>query len=90
MRNNTNECSQRANCVAVLNTLYYPLLTILIDLLDDLIQLLSCRVLSQHPHHLTQLLGADITATVGVEHVKGGLELWRKNMICHSKADRKI
>lgn len=55
----------------------YPLLTVLIDLLDDLIQLLSCRVLAQHPHHGTQLLGADITATVGVKHVEGGLEFWK-------------
>lgn len=53
-------------------------LTVLIDLLDDLIQLLSCRVLAQHPHHGTQLLGADIAATVGVKHVEGGLELWKK------------
>lgn len=54
---------------------YQPSLTVLIDLLDDLIQLLSCWVLAQHPHHGTQLLGADITATVGVKHVEGGLEL---------------
>lgn len=53
-------------------------LTVLIDLLDDLIQLLSRRVLAQHPHHGTQLLGADITATVGVKHVECGLELWKK------------
>lgn len=53
-------------------------LTVLIDLLDDLIQLLSCRVLAQHPHHGTQLLGADIAATVGVKHVECGLELWKK------------
>ena len=55
----------------------HPSLTVLIDLLDDLIQLLSCWVLAQHPHHGTQLLGADVTATVGVKHVEGGLELWR-------------
>lgn len=56
------------------------LLTILIDLLDDFIQLFSCRVLAQHPHHGTQLLGADVAATVGVEQVEGGFELWRQSI----------
>lgn len=61
----------------ILELKWHPL-TVLIDLLDDLIQLLSCRVLAQHPHHGTQLLGADVAAAVGVEHVEGGLELWKK------------
>lgn len=52
-------------------------LTVLIDFLNDLIQLLSCRVLAQHPHHGTQLLGADVTAAVGVKHVEGRLEFWK-------------
>lgn len=69
--------AQLVCCVAIRHKLHFSFLTVLIDLLDDLIQLLSCRVLAQHPHHGTQLLGADITATIGVEHVKGGLELWR-------------
>lgn len=60
---------------------YFALLTILIDLLDDLIQLLSCWILAQHPHHGTQLLGADITATISVEQVKGGFELWGEQEI---------
>lgn len=50
-------------------------LTVLINLLDDLIQLLSGGVLAQHSHHGAQLLGADVATTVSVEHVEGGFEL---------------
>lgn len=51
-------------------------LTIFIYFFNDSIQLLSGWVLTQHPHDGTQLLGADITATIGVEHVEGSLELF--------------
>ena len=34
-------------------------LTILIHLVNHLLQLLRCGVLPQHPHHFAQLLGAD-------------------------------
>ncbi len=51
-------------------------LTIFIYFYNDGIQFLSGWILTQHPHDGTQLLGADITATVGVEHVEGSLELF--------------
>lgn len=51
-------------------------LTILIHLVNHLLQLLRCGVLAQHPHHLAQLLGAD-TAILSTQHkdVKSSLEL---------------
>lgn len=51
-------------------------LTILVHLINHLLQLLGCGVLAQHPHHLAQLLGAD-TAILRAQDkdIKGGLEL---------------
>lgn len=51
-------------------------LTILIHLVNHLLQLLRCGVLPQHPHHFAQLLGAD-AAILSAQHedVKGCLEL---------------
>lgn len=51
-------------------------LTILVHLVNHLLQLLRCGVLAQHPHHLAQLLGAD-AAILSTQHedVKGCLEL---------------
>lgn len=61
---------------------FFPLLlcggrpTVFVHLVNHLLQLLRCRVLAEHPHHLAQLLGAD-AAVLGVLHkdVEGGLEL---------------
>lgn len=50
-------------------------LTVLIHLVNHLLQLLRCGVLAQHPHHLAQLLRAN-AAILGAQHedVKGCLE----------------
>ena len=64
------------NWLLRLRFIHVETLTILIHLLNDGVQLLSGRVLTQHPHHLTQLLGADVAAAVRVKHVEGRLELW--------------
>lgn len=50
--------------------------TVFVHLVNHLLQLLRCRVLAEHSHHLAQLLGAD-AAVLGVLHkdVEGGLEL---------------
>lgn len=51
-------------------------LTILVHLINHLLQLLRCGVLAQHPHHLAQLLGADAAIlSAEYEDVKGCLEL---------------
>lgn len=51
------------------------LLTVLVHLLDDGVQLLFGGGLAQHPHHRAQLLDANVPATISVEHVEGSLEL---------------
>lgn len=56
----------------------WKLLTILVHLLDDGIQLLFGGVLAQHPHHRAQLLGADVPTTVRIKHVEGSFELCRE------------
>lgn len=51
-------------------------LTILVHLINHLLQLLRCGVLAQHPHHLAQFFGAD-AAVLSTQHedVKGCFEL---------------
>lgn len=79
MNNSRNTLVRHLNYLLTFDPVSY--FTILIDLLDDQGQLLSGRVLAQHPHHLTQLPGADVTATVTVEQVEGSLELWRGELV---------
>ena len=63
--------------------------TVFIHLVNHLLQLLRCRVLAEHPHHLPQLLGAD-AAVLRILHedVKGGLELCnstqRETSLCYT------
>lgn len=58
-----------------------PLLTIFIHLLNDGVQLLFGGRLAQHAHHCAQLLGADVSATVRVKHVEGGLEFCSRGRV---------
>lgn len=57
----------------------WKLLTVLVHLLNDGIQLLFGGVLAQHPHHRAQLLGADVPTTVRIKHVEGSFELCRED-----------
>lgn len=52
-------------------------LTILIHLINHLLQLLRSGVLSQHPHHFPQLFGADAAILrILYKDVKSGFELY--------------
>lgn len=53
------------------------LLTIFIHLINHLLQLFWCGVLSQHPHHFPQLFGADAAILrILYKDVKSGFELY--------------